>query len=347
MWPTLTRYKCATNNNRFYFRWLYSLSSECRGNYLNHKSSKFSDINKTLPKFQTIPATYLSLSHLAFWYPKLNSLFNSVIALNWKPSVFNFLNTKSDIIKNNIPHKIIPKLHLNDIVTLGFYSGLIIQRIHVGSASLSHWNTSYCRTTVNQLLDYLHSLYIPSHNIESLKLQDLKNEHTRTPIPESFIEFEIPKIDIAYANEWESNITNENLLIHLRSVIESIDQLHSNVKKIFRNCGYLPIENFQCKNRNNQLRIYFPNKTVRATKTLVTDLGIKEGTVYECPNADIVSFRVKQNQRFYHINNKINDNSGSYDNDILSSSCNGSFDSIDSDLVLLSSLSPILSQQSL
>ena len=347
MWSTLTRYKCAINNKHLYIRWLYPLGSQYRGNYFNYKSSQSNNIYNTFPKSQAPPTIYLPLFYFTFWYPKLNFLSNHVTTLNWKANIHIFFNTIPNTIKTNISHKIIRKLNLNEIVPLGYYSGLIIQRINVGNTLLAHQHTSYCKTIVNQLLDNLHSLYIRSYNGESLKTQDIESDHICTVIPESFIEFEIPKIDITYVNEGQSNISSENLLIHLRSVMVSIDKLQSNVKKIVRHCGYLPIEHCQYKNKNNQIRIYFPNKTVMATKILISDLGIKEGTVYECPNADNISFKANQHPTFYHMGNKINDNNGNYDDDILSSSCNESFDSIDSDLVLLSSLSPILSQQSI
>lgn len=348
MWPALTHFKPAVDNNQFYIRWLYLLSNEYRGAYFNHKNSKFSGINKVLPKFQTTPARYLSLFHLTCLYHKLNCLSNSITALDWKSNLSNFLNTKPSIVKRNIPHNVICKLQLNKIVALGFYSGSVLQRMHIFNIPLFYQHKAYSKAVVNQLLDYLYSLYISPHNMKSLKPLEYKNDYIHTPQSESFIEFAIPKIDMIYTNEQNLIISNEDLLIHLQSAIKSMNKLHLNIKKIFRSCGYLPIEHRQHISGNNQLRIYFPNMTLRVTKILVSDLKIKESTIYECSNTNRISFKVNRRQNFYQINNKINNSCDSYNNedDILSSSCNGSFDSINSDIVLLNSLSPILSQES-
>lgn len=350
MWYKLTLYNSTINNNRFYLRWLYSISSEYRENYihnLHHSNSIFNDINKTITRIHLTPISPLSLLYSKFCSPKINSARSIISFLHWRPNVFNFLTTKPEIIQNNELREEKSKFNLDKIVAIGFYDGLITRQFQISKLLSNQACTVTSKTIVNQLLDYVHSLYNSSYRKESLKLQTVHNDNNQNLKAGSFIQFEIPSFDLKHTSKWESNFLNEVFLIKLKSVMNSMDKLHSNINKILKTYGCLPITQCQYKNDSSKLMIFFPNKTALETETLVSDLEIKEGIVCESPiRGNIYSGDESDHYCYISINNSQNNNYTDAD-DILSSSYIESSDSIDSDIILPSTLSPILSQQSL
>lgn len=277
-----------------------------------------------LATFLRTPSSHLHIAYSKYFNPAKFTSWRVAPILanaNTHSTRFYFNNsTNIEWINNKKVETSFSEFDINNLVSHGYYSGLWNRWLHVAKGPLFKLETT---GIVSQLLDSLHKIPNSSYRRESTKLQSL-TYNNQEPAG-SYIEFEIPNLN--QLHHQESNMLNENTLLEMESTISSMKKLHENTTKIFRSYGYLPTE----KTNGGKLKIHFPNKTAIETERLISDLGIVEGMIHNQSAMDVSKYNPHQEST----------------DDILSSSSNSSFESIENEMVYLNSFSPVLSQLSL